>query len=158
MLTALASLNDQVFVRLALPVDTRELVVVSGYAGFIYARTADANANLVRAYDQETVGAILSVQFGLLPLAGSLDYNFVDQHGGPGVLIAVLDLQAPRVHAAPHRRAGVRSGTPPLSEGGRLMMPESAVNAARGQGDVDHVTGEGIGKSCAAFVRLMIDG
>ena len=125
MMTALASLNDEVFARLALPVDQRELIVVSGYAGFIYARTADANANLVRAYDQETVGGLVSVQFGHLPLAGSLEYNFVDQHGGPGVLISVPDLK--RHVFMLHLTAALEfgPGTPPLSEAGRLMMPEA---------------------------------
>jgi len=124
LLTALVSLNDQAFVRLALPVDPRELIVVSGYAGAIYARTADANATLVRAYDQETVGALVSVQFGMLPLAGSLEYNFVDQHGGPGVIVPVPDIlrHVFMLHLTAALEFG--PGTPPLSEGGRLMMPQ----------------------------------
>ena len=132
MLTALASLNDEVFLRLALPVDTRELVVVSGFAGLIYARTADANANLVPAYHQETVGGVLSVQFGALPLAGSLEYNFVDQHGGPGDgpradlrrHLFMLRLTAALEFGSGCRRSAKR---PPHDAG-------EALNAARGQG------------------------
>ena len=125
MLAALVTINDQAFLRLTLPVTERELVAVSAFAGYIYARGADAQANLSRAFDQQSVGARLSAMHDHLPLAVSIDYAFINQNGGPGVGgIAVPDLVRHTIMLSITSALSFGPNTPPLLESGRLMLPE----------------------------------
>ena len=77
-----ATLNDAALVRVALPLTRSELVFVTGFAGYIYARIADGQGTVGRAYDQRTAGASLSVRLLKLPLAAALLYTIIDQDGG----------------------------------------------------------------------------
>lgn len=121
---AFASVNDQASLRLTLPLDTRELTIVSAIGGVIYARAADAQGNLSRAYDQQTGGVRVSGRHPRLPLSAALEYLFIHQNGGPGVGIPVQDLirHTFMLHLTAAFSWG--PGTPPLLEGGRLMVPE----------------------------------
>jgi hypothetical protein len=119
---ALATINDQIFLSLALPLRRDELVVVSGFAGLLYARTVDAQGDLIRAYDQRSAGARAAVRFGQLPVVGSMDYTFVDQNAGPGVGAGpILDLvrHTQMINVTGYLQWG--PGTPPLLEAGRVI-------------------------------------
>jgi hypothetical protein len=121
---AFASVNDQASVRLVLPLDKRELMMVAATGALIYARASDAQGNLSRAYDQQTAGARVSARHDRLPFAAALEYQFIHQNGGPGVGVPVGDLIR---HVFMLHITGAFSwgpGTPPLLEGGRLTMPE----------------------------------
>lgn len=121
---AFASVNDQASVRLVLPLDKRELMMVAATGAVIYARASDANGDLFRAYDQQTAGARVSARHERLPFAAAFEYQFIHQNGGPGVGVPVGDLirHVFMLHITAAFSWG--PGTPPLLEGGRLTMPE----------------------------------
>src|SRR5581483_8545735 len=76
------TVNDEAFLRLALPLTRSERVYVAGFASYIYARIPENQLDLRRAYDQQTAGASLTAQAKQLPLAAGLQYTITVQHGG----------------------------------------------------------------------------
>ena len=122
LLTALATINDEAFLRLTLPLSERAAAAVSGFVGFIYARAADLDGNLARAYDQQSAGARVSALIGHLPLSASIDYTFVHQDGGTAVGVTVPDLVRHTVMLSITGALWFGPNTPPLLEGGRLMQ------------------------------------
>ena len=77
-----ATLNDAALARVALPLTRSDLLFVTGFAGLIYARIADNQGTLGRAFDQRTAGVALNGRLQSLPLAAELLYTIVDQNGG----------------------------------------------------------------------------
>jgi hypothetical protein len=76
-----ATINDQVFFRLALPLGRSELLYVAGYGGYVFARLANDQGPFLRMYDQLLGGANLTAHARKLPFAASLTYMVVDQRG-----------------------------------------------------------------------------
>jgi hypothetical protein len=75
-----ATLNDYANLHLALPLSRSELFVISGNAGYTYARFA-SQVGQEKAYDLVSVGASLSWHAERLPIWGSLDYTYTHQRG-----------------------------------------------------------------------------
>jgi hypothetical protein len=124
MLTAQATINDQAYLRLVLPLSERELAAVAAIAGYIYARGADAQGNLYRAYDQQSLGARASMLIGRLPLSGSIEYTFVNQHGGAGLTGAPTpDLIRHTIMLTLTGALSWGPHTPPLLDSGRVLFP-----------------------------------
>jgi len=121
MLTAMATLSDQAYLRLTLPLSQREAAAISGIASYIYARGADAQGNLSRAYDQQSVGARASMLLGRLPLSGSIEYTYIHQNGGPGVAAPVADLDRHLVLISVTGAISFGPNTPPLLDSGRMQ-------------------------------------
>jgi hypothetical protein len=81
------TINDQVTLRLALPLDKADRFFVVGYAAYIYGRVPPQGSGsfvstLNRAFDTRTAGVTLSAKAKRLPLAGSIQYTISDQVGG----------------------------------------------------------------------------
>ena len=120
-----ATVNDQVLLRLSVPLDRGELVVLAGTASYSRARAADPNDPLaaIYNYDQLAAGGVLSVRFKERPLFGSVAYSLMDQHGtapmGAGQTLNVvrhtvlINLTAAFMFGP---------GTPPLMGGGALQQ------------------------------------
>ena len=72
-----ATLNDQVLARFALPLTRAELVFVTGFASYIYARLANDQGTLGRAFDQRTAGAGISARVLSLPFVANLQYTII---------------------------------------------------------------------------------
>jgi hypothetical protein len=85
-----AILADEAIVRLAVPLTRNERLVVSGFGGYVYARIADANGSLARAYDQLLGGLSLGYKVPNVPLSALANYTVVSQRGGsaPGFPVA----------------------------------------------------------------------
>jgi hypothetical protein len=79
-----ATISDQIFFRLALPLGKSELYYVAGYGGYVYARMANDRLTLTRAYDQLMGGLALSARLRRLPVFAALTYLLVDQRGSGG--------------------------------------------------------------------------
>jgi hypothetical protein len=114
-----ATINDQVMARLALPVNRNETVFVAAFGSYIFARVATAQGDLGRAFDQRNGGVEIAARPLQLPLAVSLQYTIVDQHGGhPAGSIAVPDLLRQSVMLTVGGVLAWGPGTPPLFGGG----------------------------------------
>ena len=112
-----ATISDQIFFRLALPLGKSELYYVAGYGGYVYARTANDRLTLTRAYDQLMGGLSLSAHLRKLPIFASLTYLLVDQRGSgspndPQGEIPDLARQTVMVNVAGTFAFG--RGTPPI--------------------------------------------
>jgi hypothetical protein len=73
---------DSLTARLALPLDARETLLVSGLAGYTYTRQVTSDQSLsfaARAYDLVTLGLSLAYRFQRAPVVASLDYTDVAQ-------------------------------------------------------------------------------
>lgn len=114
MFTALATINDQVFLNLTLPLSRSELLAIGGFAGLVRARTVDPTGELVTAFDQRTGGARVGKRFKELPLVAALEYSFIDQDGAGGFVSLVRHLLL--FHIAGTFQFG--PGTPPIIGGG----------------------------------------
>ena len=77
------TLNDDAFLRAAVPLTRNQLLFLAAYGGYLYARIADTQGNLHHAFDLITAGASLNYKFQRHPLAMSLLYTISDQHGVP---------------------------------------------------------------------------
>jgi hypothetical protein len=75
-----ATLNDYANLNLALPLSRSELFVISGNAGYTYARFA-SQGTTEKAYDLFSAGVSLGWHSQTLPLWGSLDYTYSNQRG-----------------------------------------------------------------------------
>jgi hypothetical protein len=80
-----ATITDQVLLRLALPLDRRQTLFVTGFAAYLYARQVGTDVegtnDLTRLFDQITSGASLTARMSQHPFWASLAYTFVDQRG-----------------------------------------------------------------------------
>lgn len=79
-----ATVSDQVLARLSLPLDKRELVILSGVGSYIFARLTDGQGNLTRGFTQWSAGPSLMVRFAHLPLLAAMEYTLTDQTGDDG--------------------------------------------------------------------------
>ena len=80
-----ATITDQVLLRLALPLDRRQTIFVTGFAAYLYARQVGTDVEgtntLDRLFDQITSGAALIARMSQHPFFASLAYTFVIQRG-----------------------------------------------------------------------------
>jgi hypothetical protein len=115
------TVNDQALARLVLPLTRRELVALAGFASYLYASTGEA---YTRLYDQRAAGAVLSARFARRPFWASLEYTYLDQHGG---VVATAPTAPVQSAGTLHRQVLILSvggafawgpGTPPLFHGG----------------------------------------
>jgi len=90
-----AMVSDSAIARLAVPLTRNERVIASGFGGYLYARIADTNGSLARAYDQLLGGASLTYRFPKVPLSAVASYSVVSQRGGlaPGFAVSSLAYQ-----------------------------------------------------------------
>jgi hypothetical protein len=79
-----ATISDQIFARLALPLGKSELYYVAGYGGYVYARMVNDTLTLTRAFDQLVGGLSLAARLQKLPVFASVTYLVVDQRGSGG--------------------------------------------------------------------------
>lgn len=112
------TVDDQAVLRLALPLNRTELVFVTGFASYIYARPAEGVTDFRRAFDQQTVGAALTAQAKHLPLAASLQYTLTNQHGGSVAGISAPDLERQTLILTVTGVFSWGPGTLPLFKGG----------------------------------------
>ena len=112
-----ATINDAALARVALPLTRSDLVFVTGFAGFIYARIANDQGTLGRAFDQRMAGVALTGRLQTLPLAAELMYTIVDQNGGmiAGRMVPDLFRQTLMLSVTGVFQWG--KGTPPLFGG-----------------------------------------
>ena len=80
-----ATVSDQALLRLALPLNRRQTIFVTGFTSYLYARQIGADAegtnNLSRLFDQISSGAALTARMSQHPFFATLAYTFVDQRG-----------------------------------------------------------------------------
>jgi len=112
-----ATISDMVMARVALPLSRSETFFVTGFAGYIYARIANNQGSLQRAFDQRTAGVALAARSHTLPLAGSLQYLIVDQHGSSQAGRVVPDFEQQMVLLTVSGVFRLGPGTPPLFSG-----------------------------------------
>jgi hypothetical protein len=113
------TVSDQALVRLALPLDIHELMVLSGVGGYTYARVADAEGRLVRGYDQWSAGASFAARLARLPLTGALEYSLAYQGGNTGSGGTIPSLVRQTVMLTVSGTFLFGPGTPPLFSGVR---------------------------------------
>jgi hypothetical protein len=113
-----ATLNDQVLARLALPLTRTDLVFVTGFASYIYARLANDQGTLGRAFDQRTAGAAVSGRVQSLPFVATLQYTIIDQDGSALGGRVVPDLFRQTLILSVSGVFMWGKGTPPLFGGG----------------------------------------
>jgi hypothetical protein len=77
-----ATITDGALLRLALPLSRSELFFVTGYGGYSYARVANNQLQLSRAYDSFNAGASITARIATSPLWAALQYTIIDQRGG----------------------------------------------------------------------------
>jgi hypothetical protein len=87
-----ATISDQALANLALPLNKRELMFVSGFGGYTFARIADSSGRLQKAFDQLSAGVNLTGHLPKAPFWGALQYAITDQRGGNGSDMRVPDL------------------------------------------------------------------
>jgi hypothetical protein len=109
-----ATITDQLFVRLALPLGRSEVYYVTGFGGYIYARIADAQVALTRAYDQLTAGAALAATARLHPVGASLSYTALSQRGSSSPSGEIPDLARQIVMLNVFGTFTFGRGTPPI--------------------------------------------
>jgi hypothetical protein len=76
-----ATITDQLLARLALPLDRRQTLFVTGFAAYLYARQVGSDLGSTRLFDQITAGAALTARMSRKPFFASLAYTVVDQRG-----------------------------------------------------------------------------
>lgn len=113
-----ATINDQLLGRLALPLNRRETFFVTATGGYIYARVANGDLQVTRAYDQLTGGLACAWRPLQLPLFASLSYTVVDQRGSSGAGREIPDLARQTVMLNAGGLFAWGPGTPPLFGGG----------------------------------------
>ena len=111
-----ATINRQVLARLALPLRRDELVFVTGFGGYIYARLASAAAS-GRLFDQWMTGLAVSGRLPRLPIAASIQYTLIDQNGGAVTGYAVPGLERQTLTLNIGGIFSWGAGTPPLFRG-----------------------------------------
>lgn len=79
-----ATVSDQALARLSLPLDKRELVILTGVGSYIFARLTDSQGNLTRGFTQWSAGPSLMMRFAHLPFVAALEYTLTDQTGDDG--------------------------------------------------------------------------
>jgi hypothetical protein len=109
-----ATLSDTVMARVALPLTRNERLVVGAYGGYVYARIADEQQHLTRAYDQFLGGLTLVGRFPRLPIAAALTYVAVTQRGSSQPYSAAPDLARQMVLLSVRGEFAWGPGTPPL--------------------------------------------
>jgi hypothetical protein len=75
---------DSVAARLSVPLNARETLLLSGLAGYVYARDINPNGRFVNAhrlYDTISLGAYATYRFERVPVGISLEYTVLDQRG-----------------------------------------------------------------------------
>jgi hypothetical protein len=111
------TLSDQAIVRVALPLTRSELVYFGGFGGYAYARIADNQGSLTRAYDQFIGGASLIARLRQLPVSGVLSYTVISQRGNVLAGRSVPDLGRQAVMLNIVGTFAWGPGTPPLFGG-----------------------------------------
>jgi hypothetical protein len=76
-----ATISDRILLRIALPLTQRELVFVTGVAGYTYGRIANEQRQLEKAFDQRSAGLTVTGRLPRLPFWAALEYLVVDQNG-----------------------------------------------------------------------------
>jgi hypothetical protein len=91
---AAATLNDQVFARLAMPIGHSERYYALGYGSYTYARLVDTQG-IHPGYQLWTGGASLTARSTRYPIWGSIDYTISSQEGNlsSGGTIPTLERQ-----------------------------------------------------------------
>jgi hypothetical protein len=112
------TLNDEIVARAALPLTASELTLVSGYAGYLYSRIADADGTFHHAFDTRTAGAALTRKFRNRPFALSLLYTITDQKGVSIGGLPALDLERQTLMLTLTGIFAWGPGTLPLLQGG----------------------------------------
>jgi len=75
---------DSATLRVSMPLNKRETLVVAGFGGYTFARRVTGQSHFVfapRVYDLFILGGTLGYRFERLPFAVTLDYNVTDQRG-----------------------------------------------------------------------------
>ena len=107
------TISNQLIARVSMPLSARELVLVSGYAGYTYANKANGSGEQPRAFDSFQAGASLVAHLPTLPFWGSLDYIVVDQRGS-GTTDEFPDLFRQSIFVTIGGTFMFGRGTPPL--------------------------------------------
>jgi hypothetical protein len=79
-----AVIADSATLRLSMPLNKRETLVIAGFGGYTYARRVTGQEHFVfapRVYDLFNVGGTLAYRFERMPFAISLDCVVTDQRG-----------------------------------------------------------------------------
>jgi hypothetical protein len=85
LFSGLATYNDALVLRAAVPLSRNEGFILAGFGSVIYAQMVDANGNLSRLYDQQSVGASLSSRILRSSFYGTLSYSFTHQNGSTAI-------------------------------------------------------------------------
>jgi hypothetical protein len=112
------TINDQVSLRLALPLDQADRFFVVGYAAYVYGRIPTEQDRLARAFDTRSAGATITAKARRLPLIGSLQYTFSDQHGGNTAVGGIATIERQTLLLSVGGVFAFGPGTPPLFGGG----------------------------------------
>jgi hypothetical protein len=117
-----ATVNDQVSLRLTLPLDRGEQVVLSGAAAYTRGRAAETSDAVAGAYDYDQISAssILSVRYRNRPFFGSLMYSVMDQRGTSSMTGQGLDVIRHTLMLNFTAAFSWGPGTPPLLGGGLI--------------------------------------
>ena len=112
-----ATLSDQIAARVVVPLTRSERVYIGGNGGYLYARVADANRHMTRAYDQVVGSLSLALRFPGTRIATAATYNVVSQRGSsvPGYVAPDFARQAVLISVWGDVSWG--PGTPPLFGG-----------------------------------------
>jgi len=84
MYAAEAVIADSATLRLSMPLNLRETLLIAGYGGYTYGRRVTGQQHFVfapRVYDLFTVGGSLAYRFERLPFAIAIDYVATTQRG-----------------------------------------------------------------------------
>lgn len=84
-----ATLNDQVMARVSLPLTRSEAFVVSGNAGYTYARFASAQVHS-KAYDLYSTGVSVYWHPERAPIWTALDYSYTNQNGSSSGQMGII--------------------------------------------------------------------
>ena len=112
------TINDQALVHLTLPLDKRELALVTGYGGYTHARALSALGDVTAAFDQWAAAVSFTAQHPRLPIWTSVEYLLVDQVGLSTAAGPAPDLLRHTVLVSIGGTFMWGPGTPPLLHGG----------------------------------------
>src|SRR5215831_2595521 len=112
-----ATLNDQVIVRLALPLTRSERLFVGGWGGYTYARVASESQHLARLYDQFVGGAALTGRISNWPMSFAVSYLALSQRGSATPNNPVPDLARQTVFLSVRGVFGWGPGAAPMFGG-----------------------------------------
>ena len=112
-----ATINDQLIVRLALPLTRSERLFVGGWGAYTYARISDQQQSLTRLYDQFVGGATLTGRVANWPLAFALSYMALSQRGSDVPNNSVASLARQTMFLSVRGVFGWGPGTPPIFGG-----------------------------------------